>query len=115
MAGKQENRGGARAGSGPKPKKRIYSEKVKARYVKAARELAVKYGMPPEKAIMELIYNPKVQDAVRVAAMKLYNEALLVKESDMTVRKETGPAVYLPQRRQDSAKIIQIKKEGTNN
>ena len=80
MVQKTENRGGAREGSGRKPTKKIYSEKVKARYVKAANKLAKEYGMNPEEAILALIYNPKIQDTVKVAAMKLYQEALIGKK-----------------------------------
>jgi hypothetical protein len=103
--------GGPREGSGPKPKKRIYSDKVKAAYIKAANKLAKEHGVPLEEAILALVYDPKAQAAVKVAAMKLYNEALLIKssESDMTVSKEQGPKVYLPQRRADPAKVVQLK------
>ena len=115
---KVENRGGPRPGSGRPRKKRIHSEKVKKQYLKAAKELAKEYGESIEKAVMRLAYLDNTQDAVKVAVLKAYNEALLVRTSGkIQVNEFKGPAIRLPPKKEDPAKVIpmeekQAKKSG---
>jgi hypothetical protein len=88
MAGKkgQKGGGGARKGAGrPKIKKRV-SEKVKAAFIKASRELADEYGEPLEMIALRLIYDDKTQDSVKVAIFKVYKDALVVNEKKVIVK-----------------------------
>ena len=100
---------------GRKPKPKVFSDKVKAAYLKAAKKLTKEYGMTPEEVVLRMVYDETKMQTARVGAAKLYNEALLVKETDITTHKDQGPAVYLPERKPDPAKVVQIKREGTNN
>jgi hypothetical protein len=108
---KQNTWGGKREGSGPKRKKKTVSEKVRANYLKAARKLAKEHGSPIEEAVLGLVYDKKVQDSVKVAILKAYNEALLVKESEQNVNinKNAGPKIGLPEMKPDPAKLIPLK------
>jgi hypothetical protein len=114
---KKENRGGAREGSGRKKKTRIYSDKVKKAYIKAAAKLAKEHGKSIEEVMLSMIYDPKVVDVAKASVLKIYNEALLVKESEQELNvNRSGPGIYLPQTKSDPAKLIPIqgKKNGTN-
>ena len=110
MAGVKGRSGGYRPGAGRPRKKKTISEKVKNNYLKAARELAKEYGETLEKAVLRLIYKNKIQDSVKVAILKAYNEAMLVKESkkDISVNDNQGPRIGLPEMQPDPAlKIVQ--------
>lgn len=105
---KHENRGGSREGSGRKLSG--LSDIVKKRILDAANKLTQIHGVSVEEAVMGMMFDPKVQDAVKVAIFKHYIEASIVKETksmkDITTRK--GPNVYLPESRKDPAKLISI-------
>jgi hypothetical protein len=107
--GKIENRGGAREGAGRK-EKQVLSEIVKNRILEAAEKLATKNKQTIEEAMMEMVFDPKVQDSVKTSIFKIYLDASVVKESksskEITARK--GPNVYLPESRKDPAKLISI-------
>jgi hypothetical protein len=112
MTIRQENRGGRRDGSGRKPKKKPnYDLKFKRAILRAARKLVRKHGKPIEEAVLELVYLPETQDAVKVAIWKTYLEMFMVKKSekDVIVKDETiGPRIGLPPMREDSAlKIVE--------
>jgi len=111
MAGIKGKSGGSRPGAGRPRKKKTISEKVKANYLKAARELAKEYGEPIEKAVLRLIYKNDVQDSVKASVLKAYNEALLIKESEknVNVNANQGPKIGLPEMKPDPAKLIPIK------
>ena len=98
MAGRKGRSGGSRLGAGRPRKKKTISEKVKANYLKAARELAREFGEPIEKAVLRLVYKDKIQDSVKVAILKAYNEALLIKgtEQDVNINQNRGPKIGLP-------------------
>jgi len=114
MSGVKGRSGGYRPGSGRPRKKKTVSEKIKDNYMKAARELAKEYGEPIEKAVLRLIYKEDVQDSVKIAALKAYNEALLVRESkkgiDINARNR-GPLIGLPGMMPDPAKLIPFQKD----
>lgn len=97
MIEKKENRGGARKGSGQKKTTRQVSDTVKNNYIKAARKIAKETGMPVEEHYLRMSIDPNVQDSVRQGFAKLYNEALLVRESEQTINdKRQGPTIGLP-------------------
>lgn len=94
---KPETRGGARAGAGRKPKSRQHSEKTKSNYVKAAAKIAKETGMTVEEHYLRMSIDPDVQPAARAAFAKLYNEAMIVKESEQTIKTtQQGPMIGLP-------------------
>lgn len=111
MAGVKGKSGGAREGAGRPKEKKTVSEEVKAAYIRAAKELAKEYGESVEKAILRMAYLDNVQDSVKVAVLKAYNEALLVKESaqNVNVNKYPTPVIGLPPMKTDPAKIIPIE------
>jgi hypothetical protein len=111
MVKKQNTHGGKREGSGPKRKIKTVSEKIKNNYILAARKLAKKHGKSIEETILEMVYSDKIQDSVKVAVMKGYNEALLVKESEqnLNINKNHGPRIGLPEMKPDPAKLISIE------
>lgn len=95
--GTSKNWGGVRAGQGLKKVAKKYSEKVKANWLKAAAKIADETGMSIEEHCLRLLIDPKTQSAVKVAAVKLYNEALLIKESESTLNdNRSGPSIGLP-------------------
>jgi len=97
--------GGKREGSGPKKKVKTTSERVKANYLKAANKLAKQHGMTIEEAVLSMAYSSETQDSVKVAILKAYNEALLVKESEQTINhnENRGPKIGLPPINEDPA------------
>jgi hypothetical protein len=103
----QENRGGRRDGSGRKSnKKPDYDLKFKRAILRAARKLARKYGKPIEEAVLELVYLPETQDAVKAAIWKTYVEMFIVKKSEKDVHVNDriyGPVIGLPPANQDPA------------
>ena len=111
MAGIKGRSGGSRPGAGRPRKKKTISEKVKNNYLKAARELRREYGEPIEKAVLRLIYENKIQDSVKVAILKAYNEALLVKETekDVNINVNQGQKIGLPEMQPDPAKLIPLQ------
>jgi hypothetical protein len=114
MAGKKNRSGGARKGSGPKPKpkERNYSDEFKDAVVKYAKELAIEYKEPIEKAFLRMMYDDDVQDTVKSSIFKVYAEVLLVKETkkDVNIKGELKPMVIgLPEKQPDPAKLIPIK------
>jgi len=112
MAGIKGRSGGYRPGAGRPRKKKTVSEKVKAAYLKAARELAREYGEPIEKAVLRLVFKDDVQDSVKASVMKTYNEALLVRESkkDIDINPNRGPAIFLPEIMPDPSLAL-VKKD----
>ena len=89
-------KGEKKAGGRPKTIKH-YSEAVKKAYLKAARKIEKETGMSIEEHYLRMSIDPNVQPAARAAFAKLYNEALLIKESEQTINdKRQGPMIGLP-------------------
>ena len=89
-------KGEKKAGGRPKTVKR-YSEKVKKAYIAAAKKIEQETGRTIEEHYLRMSIDPGVQPAARAAFAKLYNEALLVKESEQTINnRTTGPTIMLP-------------------
>ena len=105
--------GGSRQGAGRPRKKKTVSEKVKDNYLKAHRQLAKEHGETIEKAVLRLIYKDGIQDSVKVAILKAYNEALLIRETETNVdiNLNRGPVIYLPETETDPAKLIPVKED----
>jgi hypothetical protein len=112
MSGKEKRPGwgGARAGAGRPKKTKTSSEQVRAAYRKAAKELAKEFGEPIEKAVLRLAYLENTQDSVRVAVLKAYNDVLVARqtEQNVNVNKTQAPAIFLPEKKPDPAKLVPI-------
>jgi len=114
MAGKkgQKGGGGARKGAGqPKKPPNEYSRDVKAKYIQAAKKLQKEFGYGIEECILRLLYSDDIQDTVKVGIVKLYNDVLVIRETkqEINTNQNSAPAIRLPPRKADPAKIIPIK------
>ena len=71
----------------------------------AARKFAKDNGMTVEQVVLNMIADKSIQDAVRVAAAKLYNEALIAKvtEKNVEITEHKAPAIGLPAVKEDPA------------
>lgn len=103
----------------PRKKKNV-SEKIKENYLSAARKLKKQFGYSVEEALLRMMYEPKIQDAVRASIMKTYNEAMIIKhtESKITKTNVVVPSIYLPKMAPDPALVVleggaSKKKKGT--
>ena len=105
MANVKGKHGGARPNSGPKPKQKTTSERVKRNWLAAARKIKKETGKTVEEHALRMVLDPDVQDTVKASIIKHYNEALIIKETiqDMTVTKKDGPAIGLPPIKEDPA------------
>ena len=89
-------KGEKKAGGRPKTIKR-YSEKVKKAYIAAAKKIELETGRTIEEHYLRMSIDASVQPAARAAFAKLYNEALLIKESEQTINdRRSGPSIGLP-------------------
>lgn len=100
-------RGGARKGAGAPKKTRMYSDAVKKDFLRAAKKKAKETGKTLGDIVMDIAYGVYHQDSVRIAAVKCYNEVMVIKESVKTV--ETLPGVIeLPHRADDPVEEEQV-------
>lgn len=94
------NLGGKREGSGRPKATRIFSDEVKRDFLRAAKKKAKETGKTLGDIVMEIAYGQYHQDAVRIAAVKCFNEVVVIRESVKVV--ETLPGVVeLPSRVED--------------
>ena len=99
--------GGVRSNSGRKRQKTTVSERTQKKWLQAANKFAKKHGMTVEEAILDMIMDPDVQDSVKVACAKLYNEALIVRQPAIEMSGPAlGPVVGLPPLRPDPALMV---------
>jgi hypothetical protein len=112
MAGQKGRSGGPRPGAGRTRKNNIVSEMQKEKWLEAAEQLAEDHGKTVEFVVLEMVYDKDVQDSVRIAAAKLYTEALIERGmvGDPTVDRPLGPVVGLPPLRPDPA--LKIVRDG---
>ncbi len=94
---KKEKRGGKREGAGRPKVKKSHSEIVKRNYQKAAAKIEKETGMSMEEHFLRAAIDPDLHAGSRAAFAKLYNEALLVKETKQTIEEKKIPQVYLPE------------------
>jgi len=87
-------RGGARKGAGGPKKTKLYSDSVKKDFLRAAKRKAKETGKTLGDIVMEIAYGQYHQDSVRIAAVKCFNDVIVVKESVKVV--ETLPGVIEP-------------------
>ena len=93
---KKDNRGGARANSGPK------STTVSASQLKEMRDAAAaaaeKHGTTLFDVCLAWIYDPALKIDRRQAAWKMYTDKMLIQVSEGSEADKTvGPSVFLPE------------------
>ena len=84
-------RGGARKGAGGPKKTKLFSDAVKKDFLRAAKKKAKETGKTLGDIVMEIAYGQYHQDSVRIAAIKCFNDVIVVRESLKIV--ETLPGV----------------------
>ena len=94
--GSKETRGGARPNSGPKKKTKVYSDAIKRDFLRAARKKARDAGKTLGEVVIDMAYDENIQDSVRLAAVKVYTDVVVVKESHKTVEKVESGVVQFP-------------------
>jgi len=101
--------GGPRPNSGRKPSlfSQVQQKKLKAAFNKAAREHD---GVNAYDVMFELIYDKNKSARDRIAALKLFTDAALAKESNQNVNviKREAPTVGLPPKKADPAKLVAL-------
>jgi len=101
-SGHSHHKGGKREGAGRPKATKLYSDAVKKDFLRAAKRKAKETGKTLGDIVMEIAYGQYHQDSVRIAAVKCFNDVIVVKESVKMV--ETLPGVIeLPAMADDPA------------
>ena len=106
MSGVKGKSGGKRPNSGRKREVKTTSEEIKANWLAAARKIKRESGETVEYHALKMILDKDIQDSVRASIFKVYNEALIIRETkqDVIVKDQVcGPRIGLPPMREDSA------------
>ena len=99
MEKKKDNRGGKRRNqTGRPPVIKSHSEKVKKAYQDAAKKIEKETGMTVEEHFLRAAIDTDLHPGSRAAFAKLYNEALLIKETKSTIEEKKSPTIFLPER-----------------
>lgn len=105
----QENRGGARPGSGRKP---IFgmSEREMKKLLAAIRKKAREKGTSWEAEFAEHLFSIDWREAA--AFYKMFTDKLFVKatQNETDIGKAQGPGIFLPEQRPDPAKDAEVVK-----
>ena len=88
-------KGEKKAGGRPRVIK-SHSEKVKLNYQKAAAKIEKETGMSMEEHFLRAAIDTDMHPGSRAAFAKLYNEALLIKETKQTTEQVLKPTIVLP-------------------
>jgi hypothetical protein len=97
--------GGARPGSGRQPTD--LSEKEKRKLISAARKMVKQTGKTVWDILVYHIYNAKAQPRVSVAAIRIYQDAVIAKESYRTVDHYNHGIAEIPTMESDPADAIE--------
>jgi hypothetical protein len=106
MAGKKGRSGGKREGAGrPRNPKPDYDADFREYCENARIKVEQDNGQSIAEAVFSMIFNPDIQDTVKVSIWNKYCEMNTVKksESDVNVTRNDGPAIGLPEMDEDSA------------
>jgi hypothetical protein len=107
----KENRGGARKGAGRKPAKSMCEEQVK-KMLSTAERYQAKHGKSIDEALLDIVYSHESDMKEKLAAIRIFKNFTMEKlkeETDDGQSAQTGPQFYLPERRPDPAKVVQLK------
>lgn len=95
---KKDPRGGARPGAGrPKSKPKEYSDAFKDGLLKALEKKAKDTGLSIYDVIVDMLYDGKTQDTVRVSLFKAFSEIMVVKENKKIIDFTDRKVLQLPQ------------------
>ena len=95
---KVERRGGARPGSGPKPK--TLSQTQIAKMLSKAKKWAKAHGKGIDDILLGFIYSEAERTADRIACIKLWKDITVPKIAEGgQADRNLGPSVYLPEHR----------------
>lgn len=116
---KKENRGGAREGAGrPKKVPKEYSEKFKRDLRKALRKKAREAKKTEHDILVELLYDERTQESVRLGAYNKIADVFVVKETKTTVDVNEihkviilPPIMKRPAQELESQPVIEVKPE----
>ena len=109
---KKDNRGGKRTNAGRKPAKPkgIHSDDAKQAWMDAADKLKEEHdGETIQYAALKMVYDDNVQDSVKASILKVYDDAVLIKETTQNIESKTEHkqlVIGLPKQRHDPAKLI---------
>ena len=98
---KQENRGGARPNTGPKPGTlRTLSASQVQKMLRTAKKWAKRTGKSIDDVLCSIIYNDEAKNSDRLAGIKVFKEYTAAKlQEGGEADKALGPALYLPEQR----------------
>ncbi len=97
MNAKKENRGGARPNSGPKPFS-LSTSQVKG-LLRTVKKFSKEHGKSIDDILVGMVYDEKVTDNNRLAAIKLVKDLSAPKISEGgDADTHLGPAVFLPEK-----------------
>lgn len=110
---KKESRGGARAGAGrPKNPPREWSDEIKQDLIAVLAETAKQKGKTWLQLLAELPYDERHTPAqVRIGALRLIADIIVVKESKKTVVEETRGVILLPGVMEKPQRIINAESD----
>ena len=98
MKTKQENRGGARPNSGPKPFS--LSARQVAELLRTVKKFAKKHGDSIDDILVGMVYAETTTDRTRLAAIKLIKDLSAPKITEGgEADRQLGPALYLPEQK----------------
>ncbi len=101
LTGTSPGWGGARSGSGRKPAD--LSEKEKRRLIASTRKMARQTGKTVWDILVYHIYNAKAQPRVSVSAIRIYQDAVIARESHRTVDHYSHGIAEIPAMESDPA------------
>ena len=107
---KTANHGGKRSGAGRKKNAPIdYDEKFKKDVLKVLKRLKKKHGIDFLEKAFEMMYDEKVQSAVKASLFKTYKEIFAVKKTDTNIKlpESSGPGILLPPIKEDPSGLIE--------
>jgi hypothetical protein len=106
----KDPRGGARAGSGRKMIR--LQELVILKMLKNAEDYEAKTGKSIDMILLDIIHDNGSADKDRLSAIKIFYD-LLSRGSDQDDAdvQTMGPAIYLPEKRPDPAKVVHLVSE----
>ena len=97
MKTKQENRGGARPGSGPKPFSLSASQVNEL--LRTVKKFTKEHGKSIDDVLVSMVYDENITDNNRLAAIKLVKDLSAPKISEGgSADRQLGPAVFLPEK-----------------
>ena len=117
MRAKRPNWGGKRPGTGPKPE--TLSGAQVRKMLQTAKRFAKQYGQTIDEVLLTMVHAPEVHGEKvtvrdRLAAIKVFYERSTMQEGG-EADQFPGPAVYLPEKKPDLAKVVDLREAKDGN